>query len=737
MGCPIRFSHGECWVFDGVRLRFERELGEGLLYFVVERTLAPLQVENADGLLVAPSSSWALEAFAEGRLRRIRDAGQVTLARKVAEESEYSSEDIAELDSWAAMRLFVLREFDRIGHCGTGEAGIQIALDQVWAENPAEVAAFPRRPHPCTVRRWMMGRGSPGERRLRQMISMSGRVPRRRRLDVVRLALLQRAAVWYWSRPGANITQAHARLSRQIIKINRWRRAGSSGLDPLRPISLETVRVEVGRLECFATYAAKFGLPKAKARFKPAGKGLRASRALQLGCMDHTLLDGVAVIDADYMLPIGRPWLTLLIDVKTRCVVGFVLSFEPPSIYQAMECVKRANRPKLPLAARKPKYPVLVQIFGRFDEIVVDNGWELSGNSFEDALLDAGTSLRLAPVRSPKHKAIVERFFRTLNQLLNEQLPGGVLKPELLRELGYDPYKDAVLTLAELEDLIWEAICTYHVRQHRALRRPPADVWQQDLRAHGVAVIGDDSQLDKMAGQMKYPCTLTTSGVQLFDLQYHDEALTGPLLEDLVPLQPVRKRRRGSATAVVKVKFNPARISEIHVWNERRKHYVTLECTDQRYTERLSLWHHNKLKEWAEQAGLAFSSEEDRLEALGQLVAKVEASAPDLKIRQRRAAARLMRAPQVQEVLGAGSIVRVYAPSRHDGMAPVIPHDPLANHRIDGQTPPGRPPRGPKRKRGQAAAASPASAKPSKLEAIDFPDDDASTEGEDGEGFEP
>lgn len=71
MASPIRFQTGECWEYQGLRLRFERELGNDLLHFVVERTLAPFQVADAAGDPTAPTSQWAIEAFAAGLLRRI------------------------------------------------------------------------------------------------------------------------------------------------------------------------------------------------------------------------------------------------------------------------------------------------------------------------------------------------------------------------------------------------------------------------------------------------------------------------------------------------------------------------------------------------------------------------------------------------------------------------------------------------------------------------------------------
>lgn len=693
MGASIRFRPEQCWELNGQRIRFVRELGDELLHFIVERTSAPLQIETSGGSGHTPDRSWAVEAFAQGRLRQVPTLERLAGARLHAQTREYASDQIAELDPKARLRHFVLTSFDRSGQFSTSTKAIRRGLIALWAAKPERAADIGAIPPVRTVRRWMVERGSHGERPMRQMMAMTGRVPRRRRLPPATVMLLQKAAIRYWSTPRISIEDAYAWMAKWVIRVERWRaREPQRWPEALRP-SCETLRTQIRRLECYQTYAAKFGDRKAAARFKPTGRGLSAARFLQLGCMDHTLLDGIAVIDLEHMLPVGRPWLTVLIDVRTRCVVSFVLSFEPPSLYLATECIKRANRPKLHMLSRAPKFPVLAYIFGRFDEVVVDNGWELAGISFEDAMADVGTSVRWAPIASPTYKAIVERFFGILNHILNTKLPGGVLNPGLLREMGYDPAKDAVLTIAEIEDLIWEALEYYHIELHTGVGRPPASLWQQDMEAFGIDVIGDDRQLDRMAGALKKGCTLTRSGVELFGLKFHDPGATGGLLEDLIGTTAVRGRRKGSATVKVKVKHNPASLAEIHVWNQLRNCYVTLPCTDERYTTGISLWHHQQLKAWAKATGLAFSTENDRLLARAKLMERIREAAPALKLKQRIAAARLMNTPKVLAKLNGDSVALGYAPSRHDGMAPMIPHATLASERIDGDRPPARPAR--------------------------------------------
>jgi hypothetical protein len=81
----LRFQPGQRWTYDDIPLRFEREMGDDLLCFTVERTLAPLQLEDTQGHRWAPNRAWALEAFAAGRLRRVPEQPTLPIRRRAAE----------------------------------------------------------------------------------------------------------------------------------------------------------------------------------------------------------------------------------------------------------------------------------------------------------------------------------------------------------------------------------------------------------------------------------------------------------------------------------------------------------------------------------------------------------------------------------------------------------------------------------------------------------------------------
>lgn len=685
----IQFKPQETWRYQGGELQFERYLGDDLLHFVDQRTLTPLLIEQEDGVRLPPTATWALEAYARGDLVRIPSLKE-SMARQLAQKRDYEADEIRKKDKFAVLRRFVVQALDKVQLGSISGRGLAKHLSKIWASAPQEVLALNVRPHLRTVRRWLSERGSPGERPFKQMMSQSGRVRRRQRLPPLIHESMNEFALLYWSDRSINLSDAFARFATKLADENSEREA--TGLEPLSTPSRETFRKLVRSLECFETYRARYGKQLAKVRFEGCGTGLKANRFLELGCMDHKYLDNVVVVDLDQLMPMGRPYLTAIIDVYSRCIVGFVVSFEPPSLYSATECIKRANSPKLHLVEQGARYAKLAHIYGRFDEIVVDNGWELVGTSFEDASADAGISVRWAPVRSPTYKAVIERFFRTIDDRLLHKLPGSTLNPQALRDLEIDPDTDAVLTLQELEELIWEVINLYHLDIHSEINACPAQLWGRDAQAHGIPVIADVRQFEKMAGAMEPGRRLSRSGIEFLGLKFHDRDVTTNLLNDLAGSAPQRGQGLGARTYTVKVKYNPANLGEIHVWNDRRKRYETLPCTEPEYAQGLSKKQHELLREFAAKRNEAFSSSEDRLRRRAELSQRIEGLVPGKGVKNRRTIARLAQSPMVQELHPHGVVLALASPG-DQGFAPVIEHDTLAPYRTDGGTPSSRPAR--------------------------------------------
>jgi putative transposase len=92
-----------------------------------------------------------------------------------------------------------------------------------------------------------------------------------------------------------------------------------------------TVKRRVEGLDLRLVMRKREGSKKAHEKLGPVNiSTLRPEWPLDVLQMDHTPVD-VIVVDNEHRLPIGRPWLSLAIDVAARMVAGFHVSLWAPS----------------------------------------------------------------------------------------------------------------------------------------------------------------------------------------------------------------------------------------------------------------------------------------------------------------------------------------------------------------------------------------------------------------------
>jgi len=105
--------------------------------------------------------------------------------------------------------------------------------------------------------------------------------------------------------------------------------------------------------------------------------------------IDHTLAD-VMIVDSVYRHSIGRPWLSLAIDVAARSVLGFHLGLEAPSALAVALCIEHVVLPKLPSAAETE---TSWDMFGMPHTILDDNGSEFHGEALTRDCAEYGITL--------------------------------------------------------------------------------------------------------------------------------------------------------------------------------------------------------------------------------------------------------------------------------------------------------------------------------------------------------
>lgn len=226
------------------------------------------------------------------------------------------------------------------------------------------------------------------------------------------------------------------------------------------------------------------GRKAARDRFAPAVGSLEATWPLSLVQIDHTLVD-VIVVDSTTRTPIQRPWLTLAIDVCSRCVLGFHLSLEPPSATSVALCVAHAVLPKQQWLAERqvePQWPM----HGLFARLHLDNAKEFRSEALRRGCEQYGIAIDYRPVRTPHYGGHVERLIGTMMGKVH-LLPGTTFS-DIRAKGDLDPQKSAAMTIEELERWLAHAIIgLYHRTLHRALDATPAAAWERGIVGDAIS----------------------------------------------------------------------------------------------------------------------------------------------------------------------------------------------------------------------------------------------------------
>lgn len=297
----------------------------------------------------------------------------------------------------------------------------------------------------------------------------------------------------------------------------------------LTPPSLKALRARVSARTLRERAKAREGAAAAGDRFRLVRPGLRTERPLQVIQIDHTKVDVMLVDDATRAC-IGRPWLTLALDVHTRMVLGLLLSLDPPCATSAALAVAQAVLPKDGWLADHA-IPLAWPARGLPEAVHVDNGREFHSRAFERGCQQHGIRIDYRPPATPRFGGHIERLMGTLMGRVHA-LPGSTSSSVAARG-AYDAEGEVVLTFQEFERLlVLEVLGPYHNEVHSALGRTPAAAWAEGAASMRLRTPPDADALllDFLPFEERI---VRRDGVRLFSIFYQDGALahlvdTGP-----------------------------------------------------------------------------------------------------------------------------------------------------------------------------------------------------------------
>jgi putative transposase len=378
----------------------------------------------------------------------------------------------------------------------------------------------------------------------------------------------------------------------------------------IRPPSLPTLVARASRLDPKESTLRRLGRPAADALELVKGTVPNADRPYSVIQIDHTMVD-IQLVDSIHRVAIGRPWITVAIDVDSRMIVGYYISFDTPGTLGTGICIANAMLSKQSMLANLGldfDYPCR----GKPRVVHLDNAKEFHGKTLDHACLEYGIDLQFRKLKVPRYGGHIERLMGTLATEIHA-VPGTTFSNS--GEKGdYDSAEKAVMTLKEFE--LWLAnliIGLYHNREHSALNSmSPLQKYKTSLvgddskPSRGVIEVVTDEQTLRLDFLPMFEGTIQTYGVKIDHVTYSADVLRR-WVGATDPKAPTKKRK-------FIFRRDPRDISYIYFFDPDAKTYFKIPYRNMSHPA-ISLWEMRAVRKFLKQQGRDSVDEESLFRA--------------------------------------------------------------------------------------------------------------------------
>lgn len=293
----------------------------------------------------------------------------------------------------------------------------------------------------------------------------------------------------------------------RAIEIGLCNRSGEDIQFP----TARTIQRRIKSLDPYIVTKAKKGNLAAEKLVKASGRKIITEAVMAVVQIDTHYLD-IHVIDESTSDVLGRPFLTCVIDIATRAIVGIYICMYPPSATTALGALKDM----LSRAYRGLPGGIPVRI-------VPDHGIEFANTSFARICELLAVTISPAQIRDPNGKAHLESFFRTLTYGIIQKLQGTTFSNPIERG-DYDSLKKAVFTIDQLRSFIEEWINEiYHKTIHTRTGRAPIIFWEEKVKNILPISLSDD-EVNALARRPETR-SINKGTIQYDYIEYYSHAL--------------------------------------------------------------------------------------------------------------------------------------------------------------------------------------------------------------------
>jgi putative transposase len=345
----------------------------------------------------------------------------------------------------------------------------------------------------------------------------------------------------------------------------------------LTPPTKNTVRNRISNIHPKLIAKHRKGIKVKETRGMP-NKFPDVKMPLDIIQIDHTKVD-VQIVEEETRKSIGRPYITVAIDVFSRMIYGFYISLEAPSYFSVGQCLLNAIMPKDDLLKKygvEGEYPV----YGLPRKIHMDNGKDFRSISLQNFCQEFRIEDIYRPVARPEFGGTVERVIGTSMKKMHT-IPGST-KSNVFEKGSYDSEEEAVMTIDELEKWYLDfVINVYHKTEHSSLGMTPEEKFYQGL--YGVREEKNIPFLPNVpANTLKLRMSLLPeikrsvqkNGITIDYITYFSETLR----KWIIPSQ--YKKLKPDLNNQVICRRDPRDISKIYVLDQDTNEYITVPYAD-------------------------------------------------------------------------------------------------------------------------------------------------------------
>lgn len=256
-----------------------------------------------------------------------------------------------------------------------------------------------------------------------------------------------------------------------------------------------------------------------------------STRPNEIWQADHKHLDCLII---DSTGKPKKPWLTAILDDYSRAIAGYFIAFEAPSAMRTALALRQAIWRK-----QDPRW----HIYGLPDQFYTDHGSDFTSLHIQQVATDLKFEAIFSTVGEPRGRGKMERFFRTVDDLFLNNMPGYAPRGE----------KNVVasLTLDELDVAFKEWLLSdYSMREHSEIKSAPMVRWE----SFGFIPRMVDSleQLDLLLLTVVKPRKVHPDGIHFQGFRYMDVNLAGFVGESVI------------------IRYDPRDLAEIMVYSNNR-----------------------------------------------------------------------------------------------------------------------------------------------------------------------